>query len=306
MEKQDKIYIAGHSGLLGKHLVCQLAKKGYENIVIRNSSELDLTQRDMVRVFFEMEKPDYVFLVAAKTGGVAVQKENPVDFFCVNMQIEMNILECARIYKVKKLVFVGASCVYPESMQTKKAVAEEMFQTGWVQKGTEAYGLAKAAGLKLCEFYNQQYNTNFVTALPVNLYGRVEKPEEMTNVLPNLCVRIKKAVESNQEEVTIWGDGTTMREFLHVIDCADALIKIMESKINTGWINIGTGSMVSINELAKLIAENLGYKGEIRHDLTKPGGSKRSLLDISKLRALGWEAKISLQDGIKDFIESLS
>lgn len=304
MDKNSKIYLAGHSGLVGGYLLKQLYTKGYNNIIVKTSDELDLTNMEAVKTFFSASKPEYVFLVAGRTGGVAEFFKRPVEYYNINMRIEMNVLECAQKYNIRKLVFVGASCVYPESQG--RIIHEDDFQTGWVQKATEPYALAKAMGLKLCQYYNQEYGTNFIAALLSNIYGLADRDHlDMTTVLPAFVRRFKDAVQNNLQQVEIWGNGNAKREFLHGSDCAQALIDVMENDESYDCINVGSGSQVSINELALMVAKATGFKGKIIHDLTKPNGSNRSVLDISRLKSLGWEPQISLEDGIKELVNKI-
>lgn len=304
MEKQSLIYVAGHTGLVGSYLVQELYSEGYNNVITKKSSELNLTKTEEVESFFAAFRPEYVFLVAAVKGGVAEYAKKPVEFFDLNMRIESNVLSSAKRHGVKKLVFVGASCVYPES--EGKVISEDFFQSGWVQKATEPYALAKAAGYRLCEYYNSEYNTRFVTALLVNIFGMSDRRHfDTTSVIPSLLERFLKAVKEGSKEIVIWGDGKTKREFLHAKDCASALLRIMESNISAGGLNVGSGEMITINDLAETIAEVVGYQGKIIHDLSKPNGSQRSVLDVSKLKELGWSPQISLKEGLREMVYNL-
>lgn len=304
MEHGSKIFIAGHTGLVGSYLCNSLEKKGYWNLLTCPSSELDLRRQGEVDAFFSRERPEYVFMAAAVKAGVAEYGKRPVEFFSDNMLMEINILSAACRYKVKKMVLAGASCVYPES--TGQVIGETCFPGGWVQKATEPYALAKAAGLKLAEYYNSEYGTSYVTAVLSNIYGITDNAHmDTTSVMPALIQRFKKAAAEQGSEVAVWRDGSNKREFLHAGDCAEALIRIMESGINTGWVNVGFGEMVSIRELAGLVAQAVNYKGDIVFDHTKPNGSKRSVLDISKLRGLDWQPSVSLEAGIRELADTI-
>lgn len=302
MKNDSKIFVAGHTGLIGRYLFEVLSENGYHNLITCPSAKLDLRNKEEVESFFEKEKPEYVFMTAALKAGVAEYGKEPVEFFADNMLMEINILSAACGHGVKKMVLAGASCVYPESVD--QIMDEACFPGGWVQKATEPYALAKAAGLKLAEYYNAEYGTKFVTAVLSNIYGMADEAHmDTTSVMPALVQRFKKAAVEKQSEVVVWGDGNNKREFLHARDCAEALLKIMESDMDAGWINVGSGNMISIHELVDLIAKVVNYKGNIVYDHTKPNGSKRSVLDIAKLRSLGWRPTVELTDGIKELAE---
>lgn len=303
MKKDSKIYVAGHRGLVGSYFMKKLEEEGYTNIVTATSSELDLRNSVAVEAFFEKEKPEYVVLVAAKRGGVAEYSKYPVEFLAENEQIEINIIMNCLKYKVKKLVFVSASCVYCEDLDI---FTEEKLYEGWVQHATEPYALAKAVGMKLCEYCNKEYGTSFVSMLPVNIYGVTDAAHtDNTSVIPAMMQRFSDAVKNGADSVVIWGDGTVRREFLHAKDLASGILAVLESELNDGWVNIGYGSMVTINELAELIAKITGFKGTIEHDLTKPGGSHRKVLDIRKIESIGWKPEISLEEGLTELYKTM-
>lgn len=303
MEKNSKIYVAGHRGLVGSYLVKKMQEEGYTNIITATSKELDLRNSAEVAQFFEKEKPEYVFLVAAKRGGVAEYAKYPVEFLAENEQIEINVIMNSLKNNVKKLVFVAASCVYSEDLEM---FTEADLMKGWVQHATEPYALAKAVGIKLCEYCNQEYGTKFVSMLPVNIYGITDESHtDNTSVIPAMLERFSNAVKNQAESVTIWGDGKTRREFLHAKDLASGILAVMNSDLNEGWVNIGYGSMVTINELAELIAKVTGFKGKIEHDLTKPNGSHRKVLDIKKIESIGWKPEISLEEGLKEIYKAM-
>lgn len=299
MEKTAKIYVAGHRGLVGSALVRELTKQGYTNLVTRTSKELNLTNQQAVTDFFATEKPEYVFLAAAKVGGIMANKTAPADFIYQNLQIQNNIIENSYKNDVKKLLFLGSSCIYPKL--APQPIKEEYLLTGPLEPSNEAYAVAKIAGIKMCQSYNTQYGTNYISVMPTNLYGENDNFDlETSHVLPALIRRFDEARENNLPSVTLWGTGTPMREFLYVDDLAAACVHLMQTYDNSNEIvNIGTGEDVTIKELAETIAKIVGYTGTLEWDTTKPDGTPRKLLDVSKLHSLGFKHKTSLEDGIK-------
>lgn len=298
MEKNAKIYVAGHRGMVGSAIVRALKNKGYANIITRTSKELDLRRQIDVEEFFAKEKPDYVFLAAAKVGGILANNEAPADFMYDNMILEMNVIHEAYKNKVKKLMFLGSSCIYPR--MAPQPMKEDCLLTSELEKTNEAYALAKISGLKYCEYLNRQYSTDFISVMPTNLYGPNDNYHpEHSHVLPALIRRFHEAKENNLSEVVIWGTGTPLREFLYVDDLADACVYLMNTYSGNETVNLGTGKELSIKELAELVKKVVGFKGNITFDTTKPDGTPRKLLDVSKLEKLGWKYKIELEDGIK-------
>jgi GDP-L-fucose synthase len=305
MDKMSKIYLAGHRGLVGSALKRKLESKGYDNLISRTHRELDLTNQQAVNDFFEQDKPEYVFLAAAKVGGILANNTYPAEFIYENLMIEANIIHASYKYGVKKLLFLGSSCIYPKL--ATQPLKEEYLLTGSLEETNEAYAVAKIAGIKLCKHYNQQYGTNFISVMPTNLYGQNDNFDlETSHVIPALIRKFHEAKMKNKPEVVIWGTGKPFREFLHVDDMADACVYLMEN-FNAGdigeFVNIGVGKDITIGELAALIKEIVGFEGEIRKDLSKPDGTQQKLLDITKLSSLGWEAKTSLKDGIEQTYE---
>ena len=298
MEKNAKIYVAGHRGMVGSAIVRALKNKGYTNIITRTSKELDLRRQIDVEEFFAKEKPDYVFLAAAKVGGILANNEAPADFMYDNMILEMNVIHEAYKNKVKKLMFLGSSCIYPR--RAPQPMKEDCLLTSELEKTNEAYALAKISGLKYCEYLNRQYGTDFISVMPTNLYGPNDNYHpEHSHVLPALIRRFHEAKENNLNEVVIWGTGTPLREFLYVDDLADACVYLMNTYSGNETVNLGTGKELSIKELAELVKKVVGFKGNITFDTTKPDGTPRKLLDVSKLEKLGWKYKTELEDGIK-------
>ena len=305
MDKDSKIYVAGHRGLVGSALKRKLESKGYTNLIFRTHKELDLTNQQAVNEFFKQEKPEYVFLAAAKVGGILANSTYPADFIYENLMIESNIIHAAYKYGVKKLLFLGSSCIYPKL--APQPLKEEYLLTGPLEETNEAYAVAKIAGIRLCKHYNQQYGTNFISVMPTNLYGPNDNFDlETSHVMPALIRKFHEARVNNEPEVVVWGTGKPLREFMHVDDMADACVFLMEN-FNADeigeFVNIGVGKDITIGELAELIKEIVGFKGEIRRDLSKPDGTPQKLLDITKLSSLGWKAKISLKDGIEQTYE---
>ena len=301
MKINDKIYVAGHRGLVGSALVRRLKAEGHHNIIIRPHAELDLTQQEAVARFFHDEKPEYVFLAAAKVGGIYANDTYPADFIYQNIMIETNIIHMAHQNGVKKLLFLGSSCIYPK--HASQPMKEESLLTGPLEPTNEAYSIAKIAGIKLCTHYNNQYRTNFISVMPTNMYGPGDNYHlEDSHVVAALIRKMHEAKTRRDKTVTIWGTGSPKREFLYSDDLADACVFLMK---NYGaedigeFINIGTGKDITIGEFAKLVSEVVGYKGDFIFDNNKPDGTPQKLLDISKINKLGWQAKISLRDGLK-------
>lgn len=298
MEKNSKIYVAGHRGMVGSAIVRELKKQGYTNIITRTHKELDLCRQDEVEKFFAEEKPEYVFLAAAKVGGIVANSSALADFMYENMILEMNVIHSAWKNDCKKLQFLGSSCIYPR--MASQPMTESCLLTGELEKTNEAYALAKISGLKYCEFLNKQYGTDYISVMPTNLYGPNDNYHlEHSHVLPALIRRFHEAKENNLTEVVCWGDGSPLREFLYVDDLADLCVFLMNNYSGDETVNAGTGKEITIKELAELVAKIVGYKGKIVWDTTKPNGTPRKLLDVSKSKAMGWSYKIELEDGIK-------
>ena len=298
MEKNAKIYVAGHRGMVGSAIVRALRREGYGNIVTRTHAELDLTRQAEVESFFAAEKPEYVFLAAAKVGGIAANQAALADFMYENMVLEMNVIHSAWKNGCRKLEFLGSSCIYPRL--APQPMTESCLLTGALEKTNEAYALAKISGLKYCEFLNRQYGTDFISVMPTNLYGPNDNYHpEHSHVLPALIRRFHEAKVSGAPEVVCWGDGSPLREFLYVDDLADLCVFLMNHYSGNETVNAGTGKEVTIKELAELVAEIVGYKGVIRWDTSRPNGTPRKLLDVSKAAALGWTWKTGLRDGIR-------
>lgn len=298
MEKQAKIYVAGHRGMVGSAIVRCLEKQGYTNIITRTSKELDLRRQVSVENFFASEKPEYVFLAAAKVGGIMANSKYPADFMYDNMILEMNVIRAAYENNVKKLMFLGSSCIYPRL--APQPMSESCLLTSSLEKTNEAYALAKISGLKYCEYLNRQCGTDYISVMPTNLYGPNDNyHSEHSHVLPALIRRFHEAKEARLSEVEIWGTGTPLREFLYVDDLADACVYLMNTYSGNETVNLGTGKELSIKELAELVKKVIGYEGAIVFDTTKPDGTPRKLLDVSKLNNLGWHYKTELYDGVK-------
>lgn len=298
MNKNSKIYIAGHKGLVGNGILKKLIELGYSNLVVRSHIELDLQNREKVFSFFEQEKLEYVFLAAAKVGGIQANKNYPVEFLYNNLEIQNNVIMAAYKSKVKKLMFLGSNCVYPEIVF--QPIKEEYLLTGKLETTNEAYSLAKIAGLKLCEYFRKQYGCNFTSVMLANIYGPNANFDLGTShVISGLIRRFHEAKINQKEEVVIWGSGKIKREFMYIDDLSDALVFLMNNYSEDKFINIGTGIDIEINELAKIIKEIVGYKGKIVNDLSKPDGTPRKLLDVSRLKATGWKYKIELKEGIE-------
>lgn len=298
MEKTAKIYIAGHTGMVGSALLRRLRAAGFEHFVLRSSAELDLRHQSAVQEFFHREKPEYVFLAAAKVGGIAANNTYRAEFLYDNLMIEANVIHAAWQNGVRKLLFLGSSCIYPK--MAPQPLREEYLLTGPLEPTNEPYAVAKIAGIKLCDAYRAQYGCHFISVMPTNLYGPNDNYHpENSHVLPALIRKFHEAKRDGAPFVTLWGTGAPRREFLHVDDLADACYFLMERYDEPGFVNIGVGEDLPILELAQLIRRIVGFNGEIRHDLSKPDGTPRKLMDVSKLTALGWKARIGLEDGIR-------
>ncbi len=298
MDQNGKIYVAGHKGMVGSAIVRALKKNGYTNIVTRSHRELDLTRQDQVERFFDEEAPDYVFLAAAKVGGIIANSRHLADFMYENMILEMNVIHEAWKHNCKKLMFLGSSCIYPK--MAPQPMPESCLLTSSLEQTNEAYALAKISGLKYCEYLNRQYGTDYISVMPTNLYGPNDNYHpEHSHVLPALIRRFHEAKESGAKSVTCWGTGTPLREFLYVDDLADACVYLMNTYSGNETVNLGTGKELTIKELTELVAKVVGYTGEILWDPSKPDGTPRKLLDVSKLERLGWKYKTELEDGIR-------
>lgn len=298
MEKNSKIYVAGHRGMVGSAIVRELQKQGYRNIITRTHKELDLCRQDQVEQFFATEKPEYVFLAAAKVGGIIANHTALADFMYDNMMLEMNVINAAWRNGCKKLEFLGSSCIYPR--MAPQPMKESCLLTSELEPTNEAYALAKISGLKYCEYLNRQYGTDFISVMPTNLYGPNDNYHPThSHVLPALIRRFHEAKESGATEVVCWGDGTPMREFLYVDDLADLCVFLMNNYSGNETVNAGTGKEVTIKRLTELVAKAVGYEGEIKWDTSKPNGTPRKLLDVSKSAGLGWRYKTELEEGIR-------
>ena len=298
MEKKDKIYVAGHCGMVGSAIVRELERQGYQNIVVRTHTELDLTRQEAVEAFFAEEKPDYVFLAAAKVGGIGANSEAPADFMYDNMTLEMNVIHAAWKNNCRKLEFLGSSCIYPR--MAPQPMKEDCLLTSPLEETNEAYALAKIAGLKYCAYLNKQYGTDYISVMPTNLYGPNDNYHpEHSHVLPAFIRRFHEAKEAEAPSVNCWGDGSPLREFLYVDDLANLCVYLMNHYSGDETVNAGTGKEISIRELAELVARVVDYRGEILWDTNKPNGTPRKLLDVSKAERLGWRYKMELEDGIR-------
>lgn len=297
MEKDDKIYVAGHRGMVGSAIVRQLQRQGYTNIVTRTHAELDLTNQRAVDDFFASERPDYVFLAAAKVGGINANQTQPADFMYENMMLEMNVINAAWRNGVKKLEFLGSSCIYPR--MAPQPMKEDCLLTSSLEPTNEAYALAKISGLRYCQYLNRQYGTHYISVMPTNLYGPNDNYHPTnSHVLPALIARFHQAKEKGLASVTCWGDGSPLREFLHVDDLANLCVFLMNNYEGDETVNAGTGKELTIRALAELVKETVGYEGEIIWDTSKPNGTPRKLLDVSKSAAMGWHPEIGLAEGI--------
>lgn len=308
MNKAAKIYVAGHRGMVGSAIVRALQQKGYENILYKTSSELDLRDQMAVERFFHENKPDYVFLAAAKVGGIIANNTYRAEFLYDNLAIEMNVIHQSYLHKVKKLLFLGSSCIYPKF--APQPMKEEHLLTGLLEPTNEPYAIAKIAGIKLCEAYRDQYGCNFISAMPTNLYGPNDNYDlQNSHVLPALIRKFHEAKTTQKDSVPIWGDGSPQREFMHVDDLAEACYFLMEHYDQKGFVNIGVGEDISIGELAGMIKEVVGFDGEMAFDTSKPNGTPRKLMDSSLLHSLGFQPKIKLRQGIEqvyqDFLQHI-
>ena len=298
MKKDSKIYVAGHRGMVGSAIVRELKRQGFTNIITRTHSELDLTRQDEVEKFFAEEKPEYVFLAAAKVGGIEANNSAPADFMYVNMMLEMNVINAAWRNGCKKLEFLGSSCIYPR--MAPQPMPESCLLTSALEQTNEAYALAKISGLKYCEYLNRQYGTDFISVMPTNLYGPNDNYHPThSHVLPALIRRFHEAKEAGLESVTCWGDGSPLREFLYVDDLANLCVFLMENYSGNETVNAGTGKELTIRELTEIVARTVGFEGEILWDTSKPNGTPRKLLDVSKATALGWKYKVDLEEGVR-------
>lgn len=298
MNKQDKIYIAGHRGMVGSAIYRRLQNEGFENLLVRTSAEVDLRNQQAVTEFMQQEKPDYVFMAAAKVGGILANSTYRGEFIYDNLMIQSNIIHHAYLNKVKKLMFLGSSCIYPKL--APQPLKETYLLTSELESSNEPYAIAKIAGIKMCDAYRAQYGCNFISVMPTNLYGPNDNYSLVTShVLPALIRKFHEARLANQPSVTIWGTGEPRREFLHADDLADACFFLMQHYNEAGLINVGVGHDIAIKDLALLVKEVVGYTGEIVHDLSKPDGTPRKLMDVSKLHALGWTASTGLREGIE-------
>lgn len=297
MNKNSRIYVAGHSGLIGSALVRLLKEKSYSNIITRTRKSLDLTDQKAVDRFFSKEKPEYVFLAAARVGGIHANKTYPAEFIYQNMMIQTNVIDCAYKYKTKKLLNLSSSCIYPK--KCKQPMQEKYLFSGDIEETNEAYGMAKLAGIKMCQAYHRQYGANFISVIPANVYGPGDHFDENGHVLAALLRKFYQAHRQNKESVTLWGTGKPKREFLYVDDAARGCLFLMKKYHSPEPINLGIGRETSIVQLAKMIQLTVGYRGSLKFDITKPDGNPRRLLNSKKIHALGWKAKTPLEDGLK-------
>jgi GDP-L-fucose synthase len=297
MNKDAKIYVSGHRGMVGSAILRHLQKNNYNNLVFRTSEELDLRNTESVNAFFELEKPEYVFVAAAKVGGIVANNTYRAEFIYENLMIQNNLIHQSYVYGVKKLLFLGSSCIYPK--MAPQPIKEESLLTGLLEETNEPYAIAKIAGIKMCEAYKAQYGCNFISAMPTNLYGFNDNFNlQNSHVMPALIRKFHEAKENNQAFVEVWGTGTPMREFLHADDLAEACVFLMNTYEGLQHINIGVGHDVTIKQLAELIKAEVGFSGDIKFDTTKPDGTPRKLMDVSKINQLGWKHKIELKEGV--------
>ena len=298
MEKTDKIYVAGHRGLVGSAIVRSLKRQGYESVIGKSHKELDLTEQAAVRAFFEEERPDIVVLAAAKVGGINANNTSPADFAYENMQIQCNVIKCCHDYGVKKLLFLGSTCIYPKL--APQPIPEDALLTGELEKTNEAYAIAKISGMEMCRFYKMQYGDHFISCMPTNLYGPHDNYElQGSHVMPAMIRKFHEAKVNGAPTVELWGTGKPLREFLYVDDMADACVFLLEHYDGEQHVNIGTGRELTIAQLAELVKKTVGYEGEIVWNGDMPDGTPRKLADVSKLHALGWTHKVELEEGIK-------
>ena len=304
MEKDSIIYVAGYRGMVGSAIVRNLIQNGYTNLILRTSSELDLRNQDATNRFFEENKPEYVFLAAAKVGGIVANNTYGADFIYNNLIIQTNVINASHVNGVKKLLFLGSSCIYPK--HSPQPIKEEYLMTGLLEPTNEPYAIAKIAGLKMCDAFRAQYRCNFISVMPTNLYGPNDNYDlQNSHVLPGLLRKMMVAKRNQELYVNVWGTGNPRREFLHVNDLADACIFLMQTYNSQGWINVGVGEDVSIKELAEMIKDVVGYEGGIAFDSEKPDGTPRKLLDVSLINSLGWKSKIELKQGIESVYNEL-
>ncbi len=304
MNKSSKIFVAGHRGMVGSAIVRHLEADGFNNIIIKTSKELDLRNQQAVEEFFQTEQPEYVFLAAAKVGGIHANNTYRADFLYDNLAMEANVIHSAHTHKVKKLLFLGSSCIYPK--MAEQPLKEESLLTGLLEPTNEPYAIAKIAGIKLCESYRDQYEDNFISAMPTNLYGPNDNYDlNNSHVLPALIRKFHTAKVNKEPNVTVWGTGSPLREFLHVDDLAEALVFLMNNYDDKLFVNVGYGEDLSIKDLALLIKEIVGYQGELVFDTSKPDGTPRKLMDSSRIHKLGWKPKISLREGITKVYEEV-
>jgi GDP-L-fucose synthase len=306
VEKDSKIYIAGHRGMVGSAIHRKLQEKGFHNFILRTSKELDLRNQQAVNDFFQTEKPEYVFLAAAKVGGIVANNTYRADFLFENLAIQNNVIHSAYVTGVKKLMFLGSSCIYPKL--APQPLKEDYLLSGFLEETNEPYAIAKIAGIKLCEAYRSQYGCDFISVMPTNLYGPNDNYDlQKSHVLPAMIRKLHEAKLGKNESVTLWGTGSPMREFLHADDLAEACVYLMENYSESQLINVGTGKDVTIKELAEMVKKIVGFEGNLMWDTTKPDGTPRKLMDVSKLHAQGWKHTIELKEGIKlayqDFLE---
>lgn len=309
LEKQAKIYVAGHRGMVGSAIVRKLQLLGYTNLVLKTSAELDLRDQAKVAAFFAAEKPDFVFLAAAKVGGIVANNTYRADFLYENLAIQNNIIHSSFVNKVKKLMFLGSSCIYPKL--APQPLKEAYLLSGYLEETNEPYAIAKIAGIKMCEAYRAQYGCDFISAMPTNLYGPNDNYDlENSHVLPAMIRKFQEAKERGDASMTLWGTGAPMREFLHADDLAEACVYLMETYSDAELVNIGTGIDVTIKELAETVKKIVGFEGSIQWDTSRPDGTPRKLMDVSKLHSLGWKHKIELKDGIalayQDFLTNVN
>ena len=298
MNKDSKIYVAGHRGLVGSAIVRNLEAKGYTNIIYRTHEELDLTNQADVQAFFKEEQPEYVILAAAKVGGIQANNTYPADYIYDNLMIQNNVIKAAHDYKVKKLLFLGSTCIYPK--MAPQPIREEYLLTGALEETNEAYAVAKIAGLEMCKFFKRQYGDNFISCMPTNLYGPNDNFDlKSSHVLPALIRKFHEAKVNGSDTVEVWGTGTPLREFIYVDDMADACVFLMENYDGEQHVNIGTGEEVSIRQLAETVKEVVGFDGELVFNTDMPDGTPRKLTTVDKLHGLGWKHKVSLNEGIR-------
>lgn len=305
MEKSSKIFVAGHRGMVGSALVRKLQSEKYTNLILRTSTELDLRNQQQVESFFSEEKPEYVFLAAAKVGGILANNTYRADFLYENLMIESNVIHQSYVHGVKKLLFLGSSCIYPK--MAPQPLKEEYLLSGYLEETNEPYAIAKIAGIKLCENYRRQYGCDFISAMPTNLYGPNDNYDlHNSHVIPALIRKFYEAKKNQAPHVTVWGTGKPLREFLHVDDLAEACLFLMHNYSGLDFINIGTGHDQSIAEIANQIKQRIGFTGEIQFDVTKPDGTPRKLMDVSKIKSMGWNPTLTLQQGLQQVISSVT